>query len=81
LLNTLTGRVHVAAALLELLPSWLRFLEARGLLDAEQREATLREIVDLPESLGEYWADDPTDPAPAQALARWRETAGLTEDV
>ena len=35
---------HRTAALMEYLPSWLRFLEARGLIDAAQHEAALHPL-------------------------------------
>ncbi len=54
---------HRVSAFFELIPAWLRFLEARGLIDAQQHSKTLEELrplgTDLIRTLESYH-DDPT---------------------
>src|SRR5207245_9487077 len=42
-----SSQYHQAAALFELIPAWLRYLERRGLIDASRREVTLSDISGL----------------------------------
>jgi hypothetical protein len=75
LLQLLNQLYYHAAAVFELLPAWLRFLESRHLIDAALRVQTLRDLESLLEPLcqvGSNFADDPTL---HQALLRWREDA------
>jgi hypothetical protein len=80
----LAGRLGVfdqlyyrAAALFGIVPSWLRFLEAHGLIDAETRTRTLSELAGLADNLCQVLDDYAGDPAPPQALENWPERAGI----
>lgn len=62
LLEFLNPRPYRAAALFELIPPWLSFLESKGLLDAEQRKDVLGELEPLSRQLPgivERYADEP----------------------
>jgi hypothetical protein len=56
--------------MLELVPAWLRFLESRQLIDAEQREQTLTNLRGLHTTLFNALSDFP-DPVLRQAMERW----------
>jgi hypothetical protein len=56
------------AATFELLPAWLRFLESRGLIDADRREQTLGELSALGHALRAMFAKYHADPALQQAV-------------
>ena len=59
----MNGLYHIAAALFEIIPAWLRFLESRGLIDTDRHARTLEEIrplhADLLRLMKSY-RDDPT---------------------
>ena len=69
---------YPAAATFELVPAWLRFLESRGLIDAEQRTQTLSELRGLATDLHKVWEKHTADPALGLGIGRWRENAGLS---
>ncbi len=71
LLNPFSPRPHRLAALFEMIPAWLRFLETRGLIDAEQHAQTLDELGDLSASMAEFWESYSSEPAPRLAAERW----------
>ncbi len=73
LLQFLFAQPYKAAAVFELAPAWLRFLESRGLIDTTQRAATLAELRGLDTELLKYWDQHPADPALRAGTARWRE--------
>ncbi len=56
-----------------MIPAWLRFLETRGLIDAEQHAQTLGELRPLAASLVEFWQSYNSEPAPRLAAERWPE--------
>jgi hypothetical protein len=63
-----------------LVPAWLRFLEARQLLSAEQHEKALQDLGKLKGDLLKYWQDFATDPAPLAGLKKaWPVTEGTAE--
>ncbi len=70
MLGFINPQFYKAAATLELIPAWLRFLESRHLIDAHVREQTLTNLQDLPAAMGRALADFP-DPALRQAMERW----------
>lgn len=51
LVQTVRPQPYAAAALVELAPTWLRFLVARGLADAEQQQRALDDVQSLQEDL------------------------------
>lgn len=73
LLDSLNPHHYRAAAVFEIIPPWLRFLEARGLIDAEARARALSDLADLADKLRGVFESG--DPAPRQACERWREQA------
>ncbi len=73
LLGFLSGRYYEAIVTFELVPAWLRFLELRQLIDAEQRTKTLLQALhgldtDLPNVLKDH-----PDPALIRAVEQWEE--------
>ena len=69
---------YPAAATFKFVPAWLRFLESRGLIDAEQRSQTLSELRGLATDLRVVWEKHTADPALDLGIERWRENAGLS---
>ena len=72
LLDFMSARYHQAGATFELVPAWLRFLESRHLIDADQRARTLQELRGLDTELLKVLKTH-ADPALARALEQWRE--------
>ena len=61
-LDFMCPQPYRAAALFELTPLWLAFLESRGLLGAERRRQTMEELTSLADnvsSIVERYTDDP----------------------
>jgi hypothetical protein len=75
LLGFLNQLYYHAAAVFELLPAWLRFLESRQLIDAAVRVQALRDLESLLDPLCQVCNNFADDPTPHQALLRWREDA------
>lgn len=73
LLHFVNPQRYKAAATFELVPSWLRFLESRQLIDAQQRKKTLYELQGLDSELLKIWKRYPDDPALQREMERWRE--------
>lgn len=73
LLGFLSSRYYEAVATFELVPAWLRFLESRRLIEADQRLQTLQALRGLDTDLLKVLQTNP-DPALARAVARWSET-------
>jgi len=63
MLNFISPQYYEAAATLELVPAWLRFLEGRGLLAAEQRAAALVDLRKLVSDAAPIWEQRTADPA------------------
>ncbi|HEY83723.1 MAG TPA: hypothetical protein G4N96_01225 [Chloroflexi bacterium] len=59
-----------AATSFELMPAWLRFLETRQLIDADQRAKTLQDLQGLDANLLKLFQTFP-DPALCSALEEW----------
>ncbi len=68
---------HRTAALFELIPAWLRFLEIKRLIDAETRTRTIGSMAYLADMLCEVFDTYRDDPAPGRALHLWRDEAGV----
>jgi hypothetical protein len=66
---------HRAAALFEIIPPWLRFLESRRLIDAAAGVRALEELAPLADKLRRILAAFPDDPAPLRAIEAWRQDA------
>lgn len=69
LLQTVNAQPYAVAAILELLPAWLRFLATRGLIDSEQQTSVLQEVAELRESIKPALASS-ADPALVQLAER-----------
>ena len=76
LLGMMNQLYYRAAAAFEIIPAWLRFLELRGLIDAEVRARTLSELAGLADHLRRAFDNFNEDPAPRQACAGWRRGEG-----
>jgi hypothetical protein len=72
LLHFMSGRYHQAVATFELIPAWLRFLESRQLIDADQRDQTLQELRGLDTEFLKLLKTH-ADPALARAIEQWRK--------
>jgi hypothetical protein len=62
MMRPMNGLYHSAAALFQAIPSWLRFLESRRLIDAETSKKVAAELLPLHATLLQFWeeyADDP----------------------
>ena len=62
---------HIAAALFEIVPAWLRFLESRRLIDNQQHAKTLEELRPLHSDLLKLMKSYTDDPTLCHALQRW----------
>jgi hypothetical protein len=69
-------RSHRAAALMELIPVWLRFLESQGLIEEDLRKRTLRDLEPLTGDLLKIYRRDHGDHALCDAMERWKWYAG-----
>lgn len=71
LFHFLNPQPYTAAATLELMPAWLRFLESRQLLVASLREKTLQNLLKLSADLNNLLRKMSPDPALHRALENW----------
>jgi hypothetical protein len=62
---------HRAAALFEVMPAWLRFLESRRLIDAATRTKVVASLLPLQKSVLRMWETYREDPALFRAAERW----------
>ncbi len=74
-LQHLNYQPHKVAAMAELVPALMRFLETRGLVDAELRKETLDSLKPLAGNLLEIFDTLHGDPALREAIKRWPEDA------
>jgi hypothetical protein len=70
-LGFLNFRKHVPVAVFELMPAWLRFLQSRNLLGAEQRRRIVEELRPLAQSLLKYYEHYLSDTNLQEALRNW----------
>lgn len=77
LLNFINPQHYKVLATVELIPAWLRFLEARQLIDARQRVQTLEDLAALLPDLRNIYDQYAADPAMQTALHGWHATAGI----
>jgi SEC-C motif len=71
----MSAHYYQAAATLELVPAWLKFLEGRGLLTAEQRASALADLRRLVAEAAPIWQDRISDPAPGRNIQLAWESA------
>jgi hypothetical protein len=62
---------HKTAATFELIPAWLRFLELRGFIDAEQHAQTRQALEPLRDAIGPLLERHMADPSLSQSLRAW----------
>ena len=62
---------HKAAALFEVIPAWLRFLQSKSLIDDEQRARTLEELRPLHADVLKLMESYTEDPTLSRAMKRW----------
>ena len=65
-----------AAALMELVPVWLRFLQSQGLIDGEFRKQTVQELKPLADDLLKIYRRGYHDDNLCDAMERWKWDAG-----
>ncbi|MGH9838907.1 MAG: hypothetical protein ACREEM_08995 [Blastocatellia bacterium] len=66
---------YKAAAAMELVPAWMRFLQTQGLVDAELRKRTLDDLKPLAGELRKIFDNIHSDPTPGEAIRRWPKDA------
>jgi hypothetical protein len=71
LVGFFSARYHTAAALFELVPAWLRFLESRGLIAADRHAKTLEDLRPLHANLLRLMESYKGDPALFEELRTW----------
>jgi hypothetical protein len=71
LVEFLNALHHRAAALFEVVPAWLRFLESRGLIDAETRTKAVADLRPLHAQVLGLWESFRDDPALFRAAEAW----------
>ncbi len=79
LLDLMNGLYHTAAAMFEFVSAWLRFLEARGLIDAGQHAKTLKNLSPLRADLLPLMKSYTTDPALFRDIEAWPALPGRTD--
>jgi hypothetical protein len=67
----MSAQHHKAAALFEVIPAWLRFLQSKKLIDDEQRARTLEELRPLHASVLKLMEDYTEDPTLHRSLKGW----------
>ena len=71
LVGFMNGLYQIAAALFEIVPAWLRFLESCGLIDADQHARNLEELRPLHADLSRLMESYREDLALFRNLQRW----------
>ena len=75
LMGPLNGLYYPAAALFQVIPAWLRFLESRQLIDADTAKKVAAQLLPLHATLLEIWEQHTEDPA----LYRQGQTPPISE--
>jgi hypothetical protein len=73
MLTMLSSQNYDVVATMELLPFWLRFMEARGLIESTRRESTIADIGNLHTELLSAFGPSNEDPLLAQNFRKWPE--------
>lgn len=68
------------AATLAVIPAWLRFLQSRGLIDADRQQQSLAEIQPLVAGTTGIWAGFREDPTLAAMMARWPDVPATSDE-
>jgi hypothetical protein len=75
LIGFFNGLYYRAAATFEAIPAWLRFLQTRGLIDAERRRRTVEQLMPLQANLLEGWGHSAEFADLHRAAQAWPEDA------
>jgi len=62
MMGMMNGLYHSAAALFQVMPGWLRFLESRRLIDADTRRKVTADLLPLHATLLRIWEGYTNDP-------------------
>ena len=62
MMGMMSGLYHSAAALFQVVPAWLRFLESRRLIDAGTRKTVAADVLPLHATLMRIWENYTVDP-------------------
>ena len=73
----LANGTYEGAAFFELIPTWTRFLQAKGLVSIEEGQRSLRSMQDLSQSMMKIMEQYDSDPTLALNIGKWREQAGI----
>ena len=73
MLTMLNSQNYDVVATMELFPSWLRFLETRGLIEPTRRESTIADIGNLHTELLSEFGPSNEDPVLAENFLKWPE--------
>lgn len=71
MIGFMSAQYHKAAALFEVIPPWLRFLQSKNLIDDEQRSRTLEELRPLHADVLKLMESYTEDPTLYRALKGW----------
>ena len=74
-LQPLNHQPHKVAAMAELVPAWMRFLQTQGLVDAKLRRETLESLKPLAGDLLKPFENFHSDPTLREGIERWSEDA------
>lgn len=66
---------YIAAALFELIPAWLQFLQTKNLIDAAQQQKTIAECSQMVPDLQQYFQTHTADNTLLSHLQTWPESA------
>ena len=80
MLQLLSYQPHNAAAMMELIPAWMRFLQTQGLIDAELRRQTLEDLKKIVGNLLNIFGNTHGDPTLREAIKRWPQEAEKEPD-
>jgi hypothetical protein len=75
-LQLLNHQPHKIAAIFELVPAWMRFLQGQGLIDDKLRKETLNSLNPLAGELLDVFNRLHGDPTLSEAIKQWPEEAG-----
>jgi hypothetical protein len=74
-LQLLSYQPHNVAAMMEMVPAWMRFLQTQGLVDAKLRKEALDSLKPLAGNLLKIFENTHGDPTLREAIRRWPEDA------
>lgn len=70
-LTVFNANPHKAAAIFELLPTWIRFVDGLGLVTDDEVKTAVSDLRGLDKMMQKLWTSYPSDPAPLQAAVTW----------